>query len=268
MWIGEYEIAQTHSRIAYSSFGRCGDETSLASVELFESQRRSFVGRGHEALLLAQRAAFTFETLGLEDYAARAKVAQGLALFDLGRQDDAVRAYREALPVFEKHGLWSNYVGALNSIGTSLAKLSSLDEARKEYARALRRLSRDQHRSWLGFIRHGLADVLFTAGKYREAAIALAQASRIYAGSGLLARSLLASLFEIESWARSGDMARARHRLGIFRSELARHGTLDLSVAWQIENALEGLDPELGNIAELRQAAEGILSDQLRVLPA
>jgi tetratricopeptide (TPR) repeat protein len=269
IWIGEFERASTHLTLAYRSFAQSGrDETSLATVEHIESQRRSFTGRGREGLLLAKRATATFEAMGLEEMAARAKVSQGLALFELDEQEEAVRTYRQTLPVFEKWKLWSNYVGALNSIGTSLAKLGRLDEARREYAKALQRFSHTEHRSWLGFIRHGLADVLFGAEKYREAAIALAQASRVYAACGAPARSLLASLHEIESWARSGDLSRARHRLEIFRGEVLRQGVLDPFVAQRVEAALSGVDPDLHNIAELRRQAEEILSEQLRAMPA
>jgi tetratricopeptide (TPR) repeat protein len=269
IWTGDFEKAQTHLRLAYRSFAQGGgDETSLALVEHIESQRRSFVGKGREALVLAKRATATFEAMGLEDLAARAKVSQGLAFFDLDQQEDAVKTYRETLPVFEKCNLWSNYVGALNSIGTSLVKLGRLSEARQEYAKALRRLSRDEHRSWLGFIRHGLADVLFAAGRYREAAISLTQAARLYAECGLPARSLTASLFEIESWARSGDLERAHHRLELFRAEVARQQSLDPSVLRQVENALAGLDPEFHNIADLRKQTERIFQEQLQGMPA
>ncbi len=268
-WTGGFEKAQSHFQLAYRSFARGGgDEVSLALVEHLESQRRSFTGKGHEGLLLARRAVATFEALSLEDLYARAKVAEGNALFQLGRQEEAVAVYRVALPVFERQGLWSNYVGALNNIGASLQKLGRLDEARREYARALKRLSRERHRSFLAFVRHGLADVLFSAGHYREAALSLAQATRLYADCGLFAGSLAASLFEVESWARSGDLVRARHRLEIFRGQVARHGALDPSVARQIEDALSGNHPDFEKITDLRQHAKGILNERLGATPA
>ncbi len=268
VWTGEFEKARIHFQLAYRAFGRVGDEVSLASVEYHESERRSFTGQGKEGLLLARRAAATFESLGLEDSLARAQVTEGLALFDIGRQEEALGAYRLALPVFEKRKLWSNYVGALNSIGTSLLKVGRINEARREYARALKRFSREQHRSFLAFIRQGLAEILFSAGRYREAATSLAQAIRLYGQCGLFANSLTASLFEIESWARSGDLVRARHRLEIFRAEVARHSALDPSVARQIEEALSGANPDFERIAELRQQAERLLQERLRAVPA
>lgn len=258
-WMGEYEEAQTHFQLAYSSFARGGDETSLALVEHLESQRRFFVGRGEEALVLARRAARTFEEFGLEDSLARARGSEGLALFSLGQVDDALGAFRRALAVFQSWGLWSNYVGAVNNIAVCLVKLNRLDEARREYARALRRLSRDEHRSFLAFIRHGLAEVLFAAGHYREAARSLVHARRLYDECGLQANVLTAWLFEAESWARSGDLARARDVFEAFRGRIVQDRSLDPSVARQVEKALSGLDPDFRNIAQLRQQAEAIL---------
>lgn len=263
-WTKEFERARAHLALAYRSFGRGGaDPVSLAMVEYHESQRRSFLGEGREALVLARRSAATFEELGLEDLLARARVAEGMAFFGLGEHESALASYAAALPVFERLGLWSNYVGTLNNVGSSLARLGRLDQARREYARALRRLSREHHPSWVAFIRHGLADVLFSGGRYREAAISLSQASRLYSECGMVARSLNASLFEIESWACHGDLTRAQHRLDLFLAEVAEHRALDESVTREIAQALEGRHPDLERIAEVRQRAEGILFERL-----
>jgi len=268
-WTKEFDRARSHLELAYRSFARGGgDEVSLAIVEYHESQRRSFIGSGSEALLLARRSEATFDELGLEDLAARARTARGVALAGLDKHQEAVESYRSALPVFERQALWSNYVGVLNNIGTCLVKLGRLEEARREYARALRRLSRERDRSFVAYIRHGLADVLFAAGRYREAAISLAQASRLYRESGLAASALTASLFEVESWARQGDLPRARHRLDLFLAEVARHGALDGSVVREIHEALCGSHPDLERIADLRQQTEGILQERLGLATA
>jgi tetratricopeptide (TPR) repeat protein len=263
-WTKEFERAKAHLELAYRNFGRGGaDEISLAMVELSESQRRSFVGRGAEAKRLACRAGQSFAAFGLEDYLARTRMAEGLALHDLGRHEDAITAYREALAVFERLELWSNYVGALNSIGTSLAKMGRLRDARREYARALRRLSRDRQGPHLGLVRHGLADALFAGKRYREAAIAFSQTSRVYAAIGLVASVLIASLCEIESWARHGDLARARHRLEIFRAQVLRVGGLDPSVSAEIARALSGDDPDFERLALLREQSQEALRRRL-----
>jgi tetratricopeptide (TPR) repeat protein len=267
-WMGEYEMAKTHFQLAYSSFARSGDEVSLAVVEQLESQRRFFVGLGEEALVLARRAAGTFEEFGLEDSLARARGSEGMALLRLGRPEEALKAYYEALAVFESRALWSNYVGIVNNIAVCLVKLGRLGEARREYARALRHLSRNEHRSLLAFIREGLAEVLFAAERYRQAARALAEARRLFVESGLRANALTTWLFEAESWARAGDLALARQTLAAFQSHLAADRSLDITVARGVEKALTGLDPELRNIAELRQQAEAFLPPSSRGLSA
>lgn len=264
LWTRDFEKARTHLELAYRSFGRStGDEVSLAGVELHESQRRSFTGNAAEGLLLARRAAATFEALGLEDYAARALSIVGVALQFLGRDEEAIVIFRRAMATFETKELWSDYEAAVNASGTSLAKLGRLDEARVAYARALRRVSKGRNDPRLAYIRDGLAGLLFSAGRYREAALSFAQSTRMFENAGSAANALIASLFEIESWARAGNCDRARHRLEIFRNQVARLGALDPSVSKEIEESLAGTNPNFERIAKLRERAGGMMRERL-----
>lgn len=164
LWTGELELAGSHFADAYQGFSAIGDDVGIARAEHFEAQRRFYTGLGEEALTLSRRASVTFALLGLEDEQARARGAEGMALFQMGRWQEAAAAFQEAIAVFERYELWSNYVGMLNSLCNALVKLGQLGEARRAYARALRRLSHQRHRSWVPFIRKGLAEVLFSAG--------------------------------------------------------------------------------------------------------
>jgi tetratricopeptide (TPR) repeat protein len=267
-WTGEYQAAEAHCRIAYSSFARGGSETDLAFAEMLEAQRRFMIGSSEEALILARRASATFRLYGLEDAVARARGVEGMALFGLGRVQESLEAFRSTLGVLEAQALWSNYVSALNNVAVCLVKLGRLDEARREYARVLRRLSRKDHRSFLASVRHGLAEVLFAAGRYRQAAHSLMQARRLYVECGMRASVFSAWLFEVESWALSGDLARAREALAAFQSAVAADPSLDFSTARQIEKALSGLDPSFANIAELRKEAESFLPPSWRGMSA
>lgn len=269
-WNGSLERAGEHLEAAYRAFAASGDLDGirLALTEFHESQRRSFAGRAGEGLALARRSRSTFEELGLEDYAVRARVAEGIALSVLDRDEEALLCFQRALPVFEREGLWTNYVSALNSLGASLARLGRLDEARREYSRALRRLSRERHVSILPFIRHGLAIVLVSAGRHRDAASSFHQAARLFGGLGLVGDALTASLWEIESWARSGDADRALHRLEIFRSSIARPEALealDPFIVGQLEEALLGRAVDFERLGQLRQEAQKRIREKLRV---
>ncbi len=265
-WTGELEQAGSHFEKAYLAFGEStGDETSLANVELCESQRRAFAGDPNAGLSLARRALATFEELELEDYAARARVAEGICLSKVGRENEALDAYHSALPVFEKRELWSNYVGAVNSLGACLSSLGRLDDARKEYARALKTVSRQRHAAWVGYIRNGLALVLFQAGNYRGAALAFLQTSRLFRDAGNIANALTASLYEIESWALCGQPARAAQRFEIFRREVARHNALDPAIVRQLEAMFSGGDPNLEEVAALRRSAGQMLRERLEM---
>jgi hypothetical protein len=265
LWTGDLELAGSHFNLAYQGFLALGDEPGKARAENFEAQRRFFTGHGAEALTLARRANATFAALCLEDEQARARGAEGMALFQMGRWLEAADAFREASAVFERHELWSNYVGMLNSLGNALVKLGRLSDARREYARALRRLSRQHHRSWVPFIRKGLAEVLFSAGRYREAAIQAAQVARLYNESGQTSRYLLACLFEVECWAREGIIVRARHRLELFRFEIERHGVLDPTLAGLIEAALSGKDPNFEALAHLRTRTDIVVRERFGI---
>lgn len=263
LWTKEFERAGADLRIAYREFGRLGDETGLAIVELNESQRRALAHDGPGALALATRARETFERLTLHDLAARALVAEGMAASALGRDDDAVELFRRALPVFEGHGLWANWVGTLNCLGTALQLLGRTDDARREYARALRRFSQGEHRSLRGFVLEGLANLLSDSGRHREAAIAYERAAGSYRDSGLRANALLAAPLQIESWARSGDRPRARHRLELLRAELASE-RLDASVLSDIERAIEHASSNAEAISESCRQAQSFLGKHLR----
>lgn len=264
IWTGELESAKSHFEEAYGGFGdSTGDDVSLGLVELGESQRRAFSGDPEGGLILARRALSAFEEMGVEDSVARARVAEGICHLKLDRHEQALEAFRSALPVFQKYELWSNYVGALHALAATLAMLGRLDEARREYARALKAVSRKHHAGWVGYIRNGLALVLFKAGNYRGAALAFLQTSRCFWEVGNIANALTASLYEIESWALSGEPGRAAQRLEIFRTEVARHDALDPIIVRQLETAFSGGDPDFEEIASLRESAGRMLRDRL-----
>jgi len=265
LWLKEFAQARPHVIVAYRSFARAdAQDVSFALVEHFESQRRSLTGEGRTALVLARRARETFEDLGMEDYTARTMVAEGLAQWAMENHEDAVRAYRSALPIFERQGLWSNYIGALNSIATSLTRLGRFDEARREYARALRRFSAEQHRYWLGYLRIGFAEALFAAERFSEAAVAASRAETVFAQAGQRAHQLISLLLEVESWARAGDLGRARQRLDLFRREVERDHALDPAVQKELVAALSGANPDYQTISTLRRRIDELLEERYR----
>jgi tetratricopeptide (TPR) repeat protein len=265
IWSGELEMARNHFEQAYRDFGdSTGDDLSLATVELAESQRRVFSGNPDGAFVLARRALATFEEMGLEDWVARARVAEGYCLTKLNRLEEALEVTRRAVPVFQEQELWSNYVGAVNSAAAILSMLGRLDEARREYARSLKVMSRQRHAAWVGYIRNGLALVLFKAGNHRDAALAFLQASKLFREVGNIANALTASLYEIESWALCGETTRAAQRFEIFRTDVARHDALDPVIVGQLAEALSGSHPDLEEVAALRESAGQNLRERLQ----
>jgi tetratricopeptide (TPR) repeat protein len=263
-WTGELEKAKRHFEDAYRSlrWESDADEIRIALTEYSDSQRRSFAGSPAQGLVLARRARETFDRFGLEDFSARARVAEGIALCLLGKDEEALGYFRSAIPVFEAHGLWSNSVSVVNDLGFCLARLGRLAEARREFSRALKKVSRERHPSLLAFTRYGLARVLFFGEDYAGAAKSFSQAAGLFQELEQTGDVLAANLWEIESWARSGDSARARHRLEIFRAILGRTPALDAFIVQQLQDALSGRDPDLERIGELRERAETALRER------
>ena len=268
-WTGEFEKGRAHLEVAYRFFSaQPPDEIRLALTEYHESQRRSFAGKPAEGLFLIRRALRTLEIYGFEEWVARARTAEGIALSQLGRDEEAVACFRAVAPIFESHGLWRNYVSAVNSLGTSLGQLGRVAEARREYSHALRKVSRKKYPALLAFTRHGLATLMFSVKRYAEAAKAFGQAGALFRDLRQVGDALLASLYEIESWARSGDPARALHRLEVLRVEVDRHEALDPFIVGQLGEALSGHVPDFERVAELRRRAEEMLREKLKTASA
>jgi tetratricopeptide (TPR) repeat protein len=255
LWTGDFAKSGQHLRKAYKLIARAGGGSlSLALVEIPESQRRTFLNRPREGLALASRARRTCEVLTQEAELARAWVAEGNAYAAIGRLGAATRNYRRAITVFERLELWSNYVSALNSLGTALTRSGRFDEAKREFARALRRSSADKGTSAL--IRTGLAELLFREGRFADAAVVAGRAAAATASIGMVGFSLKVRLLEIESYIRAGEKGRAMERLEGFRRDVSHHNSLDAALLRQIRSAISGRSPNLERLTALRQRAE------------
>lgn len=264
-WTGEFLRGGRDLRRAYGAFARGSvSERRLASVELAEAQRRAFLDRAAEALHLADRARLTFQALGMEDEAARAAGAKALALSYLGRDEEAVAEFRSILAVLASHERWNTYVSALNGIGVCLTNLGRVDEARREYARALRQVSVSARVAVHGFLRANLARTLFRAGRWAEAARAFAGARSSFESHEARADAFQVDLYRIECLARLGSVAEAREALARFSDRVHREGAVDQSVLQSLELALTGGDPDLDRLASLRSEAEDQIATRLR----
>ena len=254
LWTQEAARGRAHLIVAYRSFARGGaDEVSLALVELIESQRRALSGHGGSSLALARRCRQTFEERGISDYAARAVNAEGLAHTVLEQHEKALQAFRDAQAVFESHGLWANYVGALSGSATSLARLGRIPEARRDYARALRRYSRREHRSWIGYLQVGLAETLFNAGRFVEAAASARRAAGSFGDTGLRVQRLLVLLLEIDCWAHHGSPRQALSRLEAFRTEIRDDGSAHEASLRRLAKAVIGANATYESVSRLRR---------------
>lgn len=263
-WLGEFDRAGEHLAAAYRSFGRgSGSLHDYAMVELHESQRRSFVERPEEALVLARRAVLTFEALTLDVPAAKARFAEGLALSYLGRDAEAIPRFESALEPLAREGLWNAWVSVLNDLGTSFLEMGQYAEAKRVYAQALKRVSRTEHPGVHAFVRHNLGLIHFRRDEYPEAIAAFEDAAGLFEAQGATADGLNTTLYLIEALARAGRVARASAVLAGFEKDVARLEALDPSTIRSIGRTLAGDVPDLALLGELREAATETIRERL-----
>lgn len=265
LWSGEFPRAGRVLRRSYAAFARGStSERRLASVELFEGQRRAFLDRATEALHLIERARLSFKALGLEDEAAKAGNAHAVALSYLSRDEEAIDELREVLPVLARYERWNAYVAALNGLGTCLLNLGRIDEARREYARALRLVGRDARPAVHAFVRANLARTLFEGKRYSEAARASDEAARHYSSQGSKVDELTMRLLRVEALARSGESVRALEAVSRLSEEVAALGAADPEILASLEAALAGDLPDVDLVETLRSRAQEQISERLR----
>ena len=265
LWSGEFPRAGRVLRRSYAAFARGStSERRLASVELFEGQRRAFLDRATEALHLIERARQSFKALGLEDEAAKAGNAHAVALSYLSRDEEAIDELREILPVLARYERWNAYVAALNGLGTCLLNLGRIDEARREYARALRLVGRDARPAVHAFVRANLARTLFEGKRYSEAARASDEAARHYSAQGSKVDELTMRLLRVEALARSGESVRALEAVSRLSEEVAALGAADPEILASLEAALAGDLPDVDLVETLRSRAQEQISERLR----
>jgi len=185
----------------------------------------------------------------------------------LGRHEAAVTAYWEAVPEFEKRHLWSNDIGALNSLGLVLTRLGRFDQARSAYAKALRRFSRDEHSSWMPLIRHGLAELLFASGRYIDAAHSFRDVKNAISELPFGYWHLKWGLQEIKTWARAGEVDRARVLLEELSEEAKRQGALEAKMLRRLKSSLSGKNPNLERLGALREESVRRLVDRAALVP-
>jgi anti-sigma factor RsiW len=264
-WTGEFLRGGRALSRAYAAFARGSvSERRFASVELAEAQRRAFLDRATEALHLAERAKLTFEALGLEDEAARAAGAHALALSYLGREAEALEEFRGTLPALAEAGRWNAYVSMLNGVGVCLARLGRVSEARREYALALRRVSREARPAVHAFVRANLARTFFRSGRYEEAVRAFGSAAAMFAAQGAVADQLSMELIRVEALARLGDSRAARAAFADFRRKVLEQRAIDADVLASLTDVISGESLDVDLLGTLRVRAEDQIEDRLR----
>ncbi|MFC7934174.1 AfsR/SARP family transcriptional regulator [Streptomyces cinereoruber] len=114
-----------------------GDKLWTAECLVELAWFHSNLGQAEKALSFCQEAIALFQRLGALWQQAQAWDAQGHILRQLGRNEESVATYRQAVETFQKLGDQRNAVGALMRLGDTCLAMGDQEAARTEWGRAL-----------------------------------------------------------------------------------------------------------------------------------
>jgi len=256
-WTGEYDRGGRSLLRAWNGFADgAASELPLAVVELHESQRRTFSGDPSGGLILAQRSLKTCEETQSEVDAARARFAIGVALGALDRHEKALEPLRRAADTWAALGLWSAYGSAINCLGSSLLELDRLDDARREYARALKVTTKGNRPGNRAFLIQSLGRLMFRSGDYKRAAAAFRTGAELFGKLGMVSDEAVLGLHLAECLARMGKTQAARACIQDVEEKLGHFPGLDPAILRELRIQLSGEKPDFEVISALRDRAE------------
>jgi tetratricopeptide (TPR) repeat protein len=142
--------------------------------------------------------------------------------------------------------------------------MGRVQEARREYARALRQVSREARPAVHMFVRANLARTLFRGGRYEDAIRAFGSAAAMFAAQGAVADQVSMELFRVEALARLGDPRAARTALGALHRAVHEQNAIDGDVLASLAEVLSGERPDFDLLGVLRARAEEQAEARLR----
>ncbi len=256
-WTGEYDRGQRSFLEAWNGFANSAtSELPLAVVELHESQRRTFSGDPSGGLILARRSLETCEEMSSEVDVARAQFAIGVAMGALDRHAEALEPLRRAADTWAALGLWNGYGSAINCLGSSLLELGRLDDARREYARALKVTTKGNRPGNRAFLTQSLGRLMFRSGDYKRASAAFRTGAELFGRLGMVSDEAVLGLHLAECLARMGKTQAARACVQDVEEKLGQVPGLDPAILRELRVQLSGEAPDFEVINALRSRAE------------
>jgi tetratricopeptide (TPR) repeat protein len=164
--------------------GRLGTSAALALALTAEASVLDDLGRVDESIAVYERAlAMSRATMPSGDVnLGRALINNGVALGRLRRFDDALRAYNEAIAIFEKAGsTMINLAIAVHNRGDIAAQRGNCEQANRDFTRAIEIVEKLGVASWYVamYPLAGKGACLVRSGRPAEAIPLLEQALRI-----------------------------------------------------------------------------------------
>ncbi len=188
-----------------------GPSPALASLHLALASLTFLVGRYEEMREAAERAGQIARAIGDERLLGDAEVRRATALMQLDHLDQALRIFREVIPLIERRGDLVILCLALNNAGATSGDMGKLEDGRQYFERALTVSERIGNPDQTAFALASQAAVLTLLGDWKvarmhlERAVALLAEERTAYAAGIL--ELLGSLAIREGkWAEAAEL--------------------------------------------------------------
>jgi tetratricopeptide (TPR) repeat protein len=184
---------------------------------------RYYQNRPDEAERLCREAISEAEAVGELRGLAQALFHLDLAVFELGRPDEAIHSPR-ALEIFTRLGDFEQQGIVLNNMAMFAYHRWAWDEALELYSLAVERFRRAGNPAELALAECNIGELLSDRGRYDEASRYLARAHRVWRSTGDRAASAFAATLRGRLEARAGRGAEGRVLLQKAAAELRSFG--------------------------------------------
>jgi tetratricopeptide (TPR) repeat protein len=204
-YLGKPPQARTAAQKARVCFVDAGkDGYALALVDFFEGSAASFASDSRDAWKLLHRAQSEFRLYGQENWQGRAEAAIGALLSNRGRTIPALGFFEKALHNLRPERDEAAVASTLVNRAYALVRLSLLDAAKADYAKALLTARRLHLTVSVLTIRYGLAAIELQKGRVLRALDAFQRLSSDAASTGFRDHVLSAELRIAECFGRLG----------------------------------------------------------------
>lgn len=254
--LGSVALAIKRAREARDEFESVGpDPFAAALCDYFEASAAGYASDYALAERLLKRAAKTFSEFGQEHWTGRALLALGTVLSQRGDDERALEYLGQGLLSVDPREDANAYAAALVNKASVLAHLERFDEARADYARALKVALESGFQVLVHHVQLGLAEIDFLGGNFQRALEAYVRLTEQARERGYVEQLRFAMLYTAECLARLGQLPAAEAALHDLRREIQEHPFQSVALE-DLFACLDKGDVNAGLIASVRDHLE------------